>query len=691
MKKLSMAALAACLILLNSCQTAGPDEAEGSFILLPQPVSASFSGSSALTVPMVDGYYSLDGTQLPPCGGLLSELSPAKSEKRAAIVFLLDSTLEVKSEGYTLEIDRRKVTIIGKDHAGLFYGFMTLHQLMEDALEQEVPLPLCRIRDFPLLSYRAIHLDVKHHLEKREYYYGLVDKLAGYKINAVIAEMEDKLAYELQPEVGSPDAMTVGEWRQISEYAMERNIEISPLIQGLGHASFILKHDAYRDLRDDPESDWAFNPLDPRTYEVQFDLYRDAMEATPYGRYLHVGGDEVHTTGRGSGRSPLELQMIWLEKVCSFAQENGRVPIFWDDMPLKHAEVYRPMFNPELSRETVDSIWAENEHKLLEFLDLFPKNCIYMRWNYSDPQAYGNDKAMAWFREHDLQVMGATAGQTRWVLMPQEESNMENIKTFALNSIHQGLDGLLLTLWDDDSPHFELYMRGLMAFAEYSWAGERRSKQEIKSAYRHREYSAHLAGEEYAFIDRLERPVAFWNNALLLDHRDRRSLRKMKNPLQEAIIDLPDPDHPGQWSERHADRLAMAEEMADACDSVSEIIDSLKPLGLRNTYRLAIYEQVCRMAGYAPGVLLELKSYDQATTDGERAEAALRLGKLPEEFHRVRQELEEVYGQTRILDKPGDYILDQDHHEHLANQSISFDWQFIAEILFLEKLTNHFQ
>ncbi len=68
-----------------------------------------------------------------------------------------------------------------------------------------------------------------------------------------------------------------------------------------------------------------------------------------------------------------------------------------------------------MSRDEVDSLWAENEHKLLEYLDLFPKNCIYMRWNYSSPQAEGNIKAMEWFSEHGLQVMGATAGQTRWV------------------------------------------------------------------------------------------------------------------------------------------------------------------------------------------------------------------------------------------------------------------------------------
>ena len=67
--------------------------------------------------------------------------------------------------------------------------------------------------------------------------------------------------------------------------------------------------------------------------------------------------------------------------------------------------------------------------------------------------------------------MGATAGQTRWVLMPQDYSNIESIKSFSLTSVEKELDGLLLTLWDDDSPHFELYKRGIYAFAEYTWGG----------------------------------------------------------------------------------------------------------------------------------------------------------------------------------------------------------------------------
>ena len=75
-----------------------------------------------------------------------------------------------------------------------------------------------------------------------EYYYQEIDKLARYKINAVIWELEDKLRYTRRPEIGAPNAISKQEMQALCRYAKERNIEITPLVQGLGHAGFILKH-----------------------------------------------------------------------------------------------------------------------------------------------------------------------------------------------------------------------------------------------------------------------------------------------------------------------------------------------------------------------------------------------------------------------------------------------------------------
>lgn len=669
-------------VIFNACKPS--IEKKGDFVLIPSPQQFVMTGTSKIRHNDVINHLIMNKITLPEGCNLSDSIQTKEKPGRIEINFSIDKSLDVQDEGYTLDILKREIRITGKDSAGLFYAFMTLKQLLADSRDQNICLPMCNIKDYPLLSYRAIHLDVKHHIDKVDYYYKLLDKLAGYKVNAVIVELEDKIRYERQPEIGSADALSIDEWKKLSEYAWKRHIEISPLVQGLGHASFILKHDKFKNLRDDPKSDWAFNPLDPGTYELQYNLYLDAMKATPHGRFIHVGGDEVHTTGRGSGKSSLELQLTWLNKVCRFAEEHERTPIFWDDMPLKYANVYSPIFNTKLSKQEVDKIWQENEPNLLNFLDQFPKNCIYMRWNYSSPQTYGNNKAMEWFRNNGMLVMGATAGQTRWVLMPQNESNIDNIKTFAANSINNGQKGLLLTLWDDDSPHFELYIRGIIAFAEYSWAGDKRTKIEIKSAYRHREFSFALSGTEYGFIDQLERPVAFWKNALL--NIQRNDLRKYKNPINEAIIDLPDRNKKSEWTKKYTTRLELADSILQVCDSVASKIATMKSKAIRNIYALEVYNQGNELARFAPKALLALRAYDLAQNKQQETDAVKRIKELQKEFTGLRDQLEQVYGQTRILTKPEGYILDQDHHSHLANQAISFDWQFLAEILFLKKI-----
>jgi hypothetical protein len=308
-----------------------------------------------------------------------------------------------------------------------------------------------------------------------------------------------------------------------------------------------------------------------------------------------------------------------------------------------------------------------------------------MRWNYSTSESLGNAKTINWFRSNGLKVMGATAGQTRWVLMPQKESNMENIKTFAVNSIDNGLNGLLLTLWDDDSPHFELYMRGIIAFAEYAWTSEKRSKQDLKSGYRHREFSNTVADEKFAFIDDLEKPVAFWKNALLKGNK-RNSLQKMDNALENAVITLPSKQIKGEWSKKYAKRLEQAAVYSKSCDTIATKIAVLKSQAIRNNYTLEVYEQVNKLVQFTNNILLALQVYDSVIDTPKEAGALSQIKQLPEEFKTLRKEFEAVYGKTRLLKKPANYILDQDHHSHLGNQTISFDWQFYAEMLFMEKI-----
>ena len=684
--------LALCYILLIlACSQPVPNPSEN-FALLPSVAQNNFkSQNSKLDSNILKYAFSPSGEELPLRYGITQNFQKLDQAEKAHLEFSIQ-TMEGKApESYRLEIKEDKIIIMAQDHAGLFYAFITLNQLLEDAKDLNIPLPILELEDTPKIAFRPIQIDVKHHLEKKSYYYDLIDELAQLKINGMIVEIEDKLQYKRRPEVASADALSIEEWSAISDYALARNIKISPLVQGLGHASFVLKHEKNKFLRDDPKSDWAFNPLDPETYALQYDLYLDALEAFPHGKYLHVGGDEVHTTGRGSEKSALQLNLIWLNKVTSFAAKHNRIPIFWDDMPLKQAGLMRPIYDVNMPVKTVDSIWRVNEPKLNRFIEQFPKNCVYMRWNYHRAESYGNGKAMDWFSSNGFQVMGATAGQTRWTLMPQREGNIDQIRIFAEQSINRNYDGLLLTLWDDDSPHFELYKRGIHAFAEFTWGGLKRSKEEFKKVYRHRKFGPRFQSEEYAFIDVLDQPIGLWTNLLVEEGVHRNSLNQHKNPIEEQIIDLPEFNNKGAWSKKYVQRLTEMEAQTILVSQVQKTLNQMQKEGTKATYNLEVYQQLGKLVNYNFELMQALSSFDQAQSIDQETKTLEKLKKLTSDFKTLRKEFENVYSQTRILNKPKDYILDQDHHRHPANQTVNFDWQFTSELMLLEKIRTHFQ
>ena len=658
------------------------------FKLLPSVQKIEYNNdTSNLNFENIKFAHSDNNTELPIRFDFTNHIENNK-QIESTIDYSIESNLNLNEEGYILNIFKNKISIIAKDEVGLFYAFITLDQLLEDSKDKNVNLPMVSIKDYPLLKFRPIHLDVKHHMEKKSYYFNLIDHLAKQKINGIIVEFEDKLKYELRPEIGAPDAPSIDWWIEISEYANKRNIMINPLVQGLGHASFILKHEKNKHLRDVPDSDWAFNPLNSQTYDLQFDLYLDAIKATPYGKYLHVGGDEVHLLKR-EGKSELELNLIWLNKVCQFAEKHNKIPIFWDDMPLKHAGVYRPMFNSEISMEKVDEIWKKNELNLMQFIEKFPKNAVYMRWNYQKSDTYGNQKAMDWYMNNGLNVMGATAGQTRWTLMPQNQSNISQIKSFAISSIEKNLEGLLLTLWDDDSPHFELYKRGIAAFSQYSWSGNKTTIEEFKTIYRHRTYGPDFSNNEFAFIDKLEKPVSLWLNMLLEEKVRRAAISKEENPLETFIIDLPDLENKGMWSKKYFNKIKNAKASLLISKEVEETIDKLMENDSKNKYTLEVYKQVNELVKFSSNIIIALEKLDLSAEIDYEKTAFNDIRNFEDKFNSLRINFEEVYSKTRILNKPENYILDQDHHNHPANQTINFDWQFLSEKYFLKKIKNY--
>lgn len=665
-------------ILLSVCLAGvtsliGAETLPEPFKVIPQPRKVELLRGSGLEFGALKHIQLRGDFSRPVMGPILASLP--KTENRGEGILTLELSeeklLPQSREGYALHIENNEAKITSGGEAGLFYGCQTLEQLLEDAQDTGASVPACRITDYPGLSYRAIHIDVKHHLDTMKYYYDSVDRLARYKINAIIFEFEDKLRYCRRPLVGAPQSISIDEMAALTRYARLRHIEISPLVQGLGHATFILKHEKYAHLREDPESRWAFCPADEGTYEVLFDLYLDAFEATPGSRYLHVGGDEVGEIGQCPRCKPmaekegkLALNLYWLKRVCDFAQKNNRIPIFWDDMIFKYAGLWETM-RSDLESEKVAELWEKGEPILDSVLEQYPKNCVYMRWNYTLARQQGNIRALEWFKKRRLKAWIATAAQNVHPLLPQDD-RVNIIQSFIKLADEKRIDGMLCTAWDDSSPHMETYWRGLIASGEFSWNPDGRSLEEYEKAYLQREFGPECTNATGLYAE-LFKAVSFWNRAFLTEGRRSREYK---------LLDLPDPEAPGQWSLKHIERINSAREEIKRYVKVKMQLEELIRKARRNRYHLELLSAINDFQFTNARLLTALENCD-SYDEGKRAQGIKEVRHILEEFDRTWEALKKVYEKTRFLSYPEDYV--KDHYFHLASQSENSSWMIEVE------------
>jgi len=684
------------------------------FVILPQPKSVILLDGPGLEFGSLQNVVLKGEFKRPVMGNILSQITIGKIPGNGTLTLILDKSITSLSseEGYILTVTGGRAEIKSTGEAGIFYGCQSLEQLLEDARDYKIPVPSCEIRDFPSLSYRAVHFDVKHHLDHMNYYYESIDRLARYKINAIVFEFEDKLRYQRQPLVGAPQAISIDEMAALTWYARDRHIEITPLVQGLGHATFILKHEQYGDLRELPWNRWAFCPLDQGTYEILFDLYSDAIDATPGSKYFHIGGDEIGNIGlcqrckaTADAEGVFSLNLYWLKKVCEFLEKKDRIPIFWDDMPFKHVGVYRTTYTNNLNSSEVNNAWEKGIPKLDSLLADFPKNCVYMRWNYSMARQEGNIRALDWYKSRGLKAMIATATNSEGGMLFEEDQRdkgmasrgIVTIRSFIQLAAEKNVGGALCTAWDDKSPHMENYWRGFIAAAEYSWSPDGRSLEEYDNAYLQREFGLSIPDFQN-FRNELRQGSVLWYGAyfregnILSDENALQSLVRLEHwlpPLagQENItfdytsklIELPDLHSPGKWSQKYKERLDRAIIEANNYQKLSGKLMELQNAARRNRYYWQLSLALNNFQHTAANVLLALKESDSA--DNEQHKKGFDNVKTAiMNFEKVWAELKSIYGKTRFIEYPANYV--PDRYFHLASQREDLTWMIQAEELY---------
>ena len=372
--------------------------------------------------------------------------------------------------------------------------------------------------------------------------------------------------------------------------------------------------------------------------------------------------------------------MYWLQNVCNYAKEKGRVPIFWDDMPLKYAGLWTTILS-DMSGEELDKAW--NTEKLDQAIELFPKDCIYMRWNYGDATKPAHMKLLNWYKEKGLQVMAATAASSGdSPFLPRNNTKAGFIQGFSRLVVENHLAGILATAWDDGSPHLETVWRGYIAQGEFGWNPTGRTIDEFMEAHGQREFGFKAGENRMDFLKELEEAFFFFDGALVESGR--------RNPAWGTttftLIDLPDQEKPGEWAEKYKEKIIQAEKESLRFEKIRKQLADARKMARRNRYTLEVYEQNNYLQNYPVRLILALRDYDLATHEQQREEAQMKLAEVCSSFSSMRTRLEEVYSKTRFMEQPSGYIEDMNHHNHLSAKSQNSDWLFLYELPMVEKV-----
>ena len=258
---------------------------------------------------------------------------------------------ELGPEGYRLEVRGGEARIEAESAAGRFYAEQTLRALSRGGAPPDVS-----IADRPRFAWRGVMLDVARHFFGVGDVCRLIDHLAAYKLNVLHLHLSDdqgwRLAIERWPrltEIGGRGAVggdpggfyTQDDYRAIVRHAAERHVTVVPEIDTPGHVQAALA--SYPELADGASAEpytgveVGFSSLDVHsdlTYRFLGDVLAELAALTP-GEFLHVGGDEAHSTSH-------EDYLEFMARVQPLVAAQGKRLAGWEEIasaPLRAGSV----------------------------------------------------------------------------------------------------------------------------------------------------------------------------------------------------------------------------------------------------------------------------------------------------------------------------------------------------------------
>ena len=310
--------------------------------------------------------------------GLRLQLTP--DNKKAAIQLCLSKKGKA-TQGYTLQVGAKGITIQAEEAEGIFRGIQTLRKSLPAKLQTTILFPFVTLGDAPRFSYRGVHLDCARHFFSVEVIKRYLDLLALHGCNQFHWHLTDDQGWRFEVKA-LPDLAPKGSIRQqtvigrnsgvfdgqpyggyytqedckeIVRYAAERYINVIPEIDLPGHMQAALHVYPQLGCTGGPYPVWQVWGVssdvlcagNPEVLTFLKTVFSELCEVFP-SKLIHIGGDEcpkgrwkqcakcqakARELGLKDDGHSIEnqLQTYINHEMEQFLRERGRSLIGWDE------------------------------------------------------------------------------------------------------------------------------------------------------------------------------------------------------------------------------------------------------------------------------------------------------------------------------------------------------------------------
>jgi hexosaminidase len=368
--------------------------------------------------------------------------------KKICIQNGLLKTDNLGNQGYELKIDSKQIIITANTSQGLFYGIQSLKQLIRGA--QKKQLNCLSIHDVPAFIYRGVMDDISRGpIPSSEFLRYQIRRASELKINMFNYYIEHVIKTKKHPEFAPANgAISIDEWKQLSEYAKKYHVELIGSFQSLGHFEKILSHPKFAHLGGTQR---MINPGAPESFEFLNDIYTEMAPAFS-SRFFNVNCDETWDLGRGKTKAITDsigvahLYLNHMNGIHKLISKQNKTMMMWGDIVLSHPEI----------------------------LNQIPKEAVLLTWEYGTLESFANFIDPIVKGGFKYMVCPGVLNSNR--MYPSIDMAINNIRKFVAEGYEKGAMGVLNTVWDDGGRHsFNRDWYGVAYGADQSWNPEDRS------------------------------------------------------------------------------------------------------------------------------------------------------------------------------------------------------------------------